>query len=69
MTTLHRGPGWVKIRDPGSERNIPDHISESLETIFFGLKIIKFLMRMRIRDPDLFDPGYGIQEGKIRDPR
>ncbi len=26
----------------GSGMNIPDHISESLETIFFGLKILKF---------------------------
>jgi hypothetical protein len=35
--------------------NIPDHISESLETIF-GLKILKFL--------DLFDPLSGIRDGK-----
>jgi hypothetical protein len=49
--------------------NIPDHISESLETIFFGLKILKFFDA----DPDLgsgirspFDPGSGIQDGKIR---
>ncbi len=35
--------GWVKIQVPGSGSgiNIPDHISESLETIF-GLKILKF---------------------------
>jgi hypothetical protein len=30
-------PGWVKNQDPGSGSgmNIPDHISESLETIFW----------------------------------
>jgi hypothetical protein len=67
MTTLHRGPGWVKNRDPGSERNIPDHIFESLEAIFLGLKIINFFDADP--DPDLFDTGYWIQYGKIRDPR
>jgi hypothetical protein len=30
-----------KIPDPGSEFNIPDPISESLEAIF-GVKILKF---------------------------
>jgi hypothetical protein len=37
-------PGWVKNqdRDPGSGKNNPDHISESLETIFW-VKIFKFL--------------------------
>jgi hypothetical protein len=33
-----RYPGWVKIQDSepgsGSAMNVPDHISESLETIF-----------------------------------
>jgi hypothetical protein len=33
----------------GSGMNIPDHISESLETTFFGLKYFNSLMR--IRDP------------------
>ncbi len=37
------GPGWVRNQDPdagsGSGMNIPDHDSESLETIF-GLKIL-----------------------------
>ncbi len=30
-------PGWVKNQDPGSGSgmNIPDHVSESLETIFW----------------------------------
>jgi hypothetical protein len=35
-----RDPGWVKNQDPnlrsGSGTNNPDHISESLETIFWG---------------------------------
>jgi hypothetical protein len=32
-----RDPGWVKNQDPdlGSGINIPDHISRSLETIFW----------------------------------
>jgi hypothetical protein len=29
-------PGWVKKLRPRSGMNIPDHISESLETIFWG---------------------------------
>jgi hypothetical protein len=38
-----RDPGWVKNLDPrsGSGMNNPDHISESLETIFW-VKILKF---------------------------
>jgi hypothetical protein len=44
--------------------NIPDHISESLKTIFW-VKTLKFLMRIRIRAPESFDPGYGIRDGKI----
>jgi hypothetical protein len=39
--------------------NIPDHISESLKTIF-RLNILKFGIR------NLFDPGSGIRDGKIR---
>jgi hypothetical protein len=43
--------------DPGSRMNNPDHISESLETIF-GVKILKFfdvnpesrMKKIRIRD-------------------
>ncbi len=36
-----RDPGWVKSKDPrsGSGMNNQDHISESLETIFFGWNI------------------------------
>jgi hypothetical protein len=35
-------PGWGKNPDLGSGINIPDHISESLETIIW-VKIIKTL--------------------------
>ncbi len=34
-------PGWVKNQGPGSGMNIPNHISDSLETIF-GAKILEF---------------------------
>jgi hypothetical protein len=54
-----RDPGWVKsqVPDPGfgSELNNLDHISESLETIFW-VKILKFFdadpgwKKIRIRD-------------------
>jgi hypothetical protein len=50
-----------KIRDPdpgfGSGMNNPDHISESLETIFWA-KILKFFNS---------DPGSGIWDGKNSD--
>ncbi len=56
-------PFWPQAPGSGSEmnNNIPDHISESLETIF-RLKILKSLMR--IRDPESFWPW--IRDGKIR---
>ncbi len=59
-----RDPGCKKNPDPdpGSEIGIPDHITESLKTIF-GLKILKFFNA----DPDpgsgiflTLDPGSGI---------
>jgi hypothetical protein len=53
-----------KNQDPdpgsGSGMNIPDHISESLETIF-ALNYLNSLTQMRIRDPGIFltlDPGW-----------
>jgi hypothetical protein len=55
---LTPGFGMGKKSRSGSGMNIPDHISESLETIFW-LKILKFLNA----DPDpgsgniFFDPG------------
>jgi hypothetical protein len=47
-----------------SGMNIPDHISESLETIFRVKKNLKYLMRIRIRN--LFDPGSGKEKFGIR---
>jgi hypothetical protein len=49
----------IRVPDPGSGSgmNNPDHISESLETIFFG-KILDYFMR--IRDEKNSDPGSGI---------
>jgi hypothetical protein len=59
-----RDPGWVKNQGPESVTNIPDKISESLETIF-GLKILKFFDA----DPDpksgiflTLDQGSGMEE-------
>ncbi len=54
-----RDTGWVKNRS-GSGKNILDHISESLETIFLGKKYLNSLMRMR--DPEFFDPGSGMEK-------
>jgi hypothetical protein len=42
----------------GSGMNSPDHISESLETIFW-VKILQFFDA---------DPGYGIRDGKYSNP-
>ncbi len=39
--------------DPGSGMNIPDHISDSLDS-FFGLKIIKFFDEDLVLDPESF---------------
>jgi hypothetical protein len=47
--------------------NIPDHISETLETIF-GLKYLNFLMWIRVWDPKSFLPWIWDQEGKNSDP-
>ncbi len=66
-----RDPGWVKIRmlirdpDPGSGSgmNDPDHISESLETIFW-VKILKFFSA----DPEWEKFGSGIRDGINSDP-
>jgi hypothetical protein len=66
-------PGWVKNQDPdpgsGSGMNIPDNISESLETIFLvNLIVLQFFNS----DPGsgIFlsqDPGSGMEKIKIRD--
>ncbi len=50
----------------GSGTNNPDHISESLE-IFFWLNYLNTLRRIRIRDPESFDPGSGMENIRIRD--
>jgi hypothetical protein len=64
-----RDPGWVKKSRSGPgiriQDNIPDHISESLETIF-GLNTVLIFFDADA-DPgsgNLFDPGSGIQDGK-----
>ena len=51
--------------------NIPYHISESLETIFWVKKYFRSLMRIVIGDPESFltlDPGSAITDGKNSDP-
>ncbi len=73
-----RDPGWVESQhpDPGSGMNNPDHIFQSLETIFLfflGLKYLNSLMRIRdlgsrIRDGDSSYPGSRIRDGKKSDP-
>jgi hypothetical protein len=52
----------------GSESgmNNPEHISESLETIF-GLEYLNSLMR--IRDPGQKKIGSGMEKVRFRDPR
>jgi hypothetical protein len=51
--------GMGKKSGSGSGMNIQDYISESLETIFLGVKILKFF--------DV-DPGSGMEKIRIRDP-
>jgi hypothetical protein len=49
-----------KNQDPDPGMNIPDHISESLETIFW-VKILEFFDADAARDPGIFvirDPGW-----------
>jgi hypothetical protein len=53
-----RDPGWVKKSGSRFGMNNPDHISESLETIFW-VKILKFFDA---------DPGSGMKRIRIRDP-
>jgi hypothetical protein len=63
-----------KNQDPdpgsGSRMHIPDHISESLETIFW-VKILKFFDADGDPNPgsgNLIDLGSGIEDGKNSDP-
>ena len=56
----------------GSGMNNPDRIFESLETIFllfWGLKYLNSLMRIRNRDPGWRQFGSGIRDGKKSDPQ
>jgi hypothetical protein len=62
-------PGSGAFLTPGSGMNNPDHISESLETIFW-VKIFKFfdadpgsgMEKIRIRDGKNSDPGSGMEK-------
>jgi hypothetical protein len=61
---LPLAPRWVKNQDldpeSGSRVNIPDHISESLKTIFW-VKYLNSFMQMQIQDSGTFlilDPGW-----------
>ncbi len=56
--------GMGKKSGSGSGMNNPDHISEHLETIFFGVKILKFFDA----DPGWKKFGYEIRGGKNSDP-
>ena len=78
LTPGIRDPRWLKNQDPdpgsGSGMNNPDHISESLETIFLMLKYLNFLCgsgmeKIWIRDPGWknSDPGSGVEKSRIRD--
>ncbi len=60
---LAPGSGMGKKSGSGSELNNPDHISESLETIFWD-KCLNSLMR----DLGWKELGSGIRDGKISDP-
>jgi hypothetical protein len=58
--------GMSKKPGSGSRMNIPNHISESLETVFW-VKILKFFDADPYPESDirnLFDPGSGIWDGK-----
>jgi hypothetical protein len=55
---LTPGSGRGKKSGSGSRTNIPDHISESFETIFW-LKILKFFYE---------DLGFGMEKNLILDP-
>ncbi len=64
-----RDPVPFSPLDPGSGMNNPDHIFYSLETIFWGLKYIKYLNSlMRIRDPVWRQFVSRIRDGKKSDP-
>jgi hypothetical protein len=51
----------------GPGMNNPDNFCKSLETIFFGLKILKFSCGSVIRDGKNSHPGSGMEKNWIRD--
>jgi hypothetical protein len=64
-----RDPGWTKNQDPDpGGMNIPDPVSESLETILW-VKILKFFDMDANPDPGWknSDPGSGMEKIRIRD--
>jgi hypothetical protein len=58
------GSGMGKIFKIRIRMSIPDHNSESLETIFWVKNTSNSFMWIRVRN--LFDPGYGTWDGKFR---
>jgi hypothetical protein len=60
------GSGMGRKSASGSGMNNPDHIFQSLETIFLRLKYLYFLMW--IPDPGWRQFGSGIRDGKKSDP-
>ena len=55
-----------KYSGSGSRMNNPDHISESLETIF-GFKYLNSLMRIPDPGPGWKESGSGMEKTRIRD--
>ncbi len=64
---LLRDPGWVIKSRSGSGVNNPDHISESLETIFLVKNTQTLWCGSGIWN--IFDPGSGMEKIRIRDPQ
>ncbi len=65
---LDPGSGMGKKSGSGSGMNNPDHISESLETIFWVLKHVILWCGSGIRDGKKSDPGSGMEKFRIRYP-
>ncbi len=73
ITSNVADPGWVNKNNqdpyPGSGMNIPDHNSESLETVFW-LSKLKFFDADPVPGSGIFltrDPGSGMKICGIRD--
>jgi hypothetical protein len=65
---LDQESGMGKKSGSGSGMNNPDHISQSLEIIFFGLKYLNSLMRIWDPGSGMEKFGSGIRCGKKSDP-